>query len=222
MPRAGRWRAGRAADAAFGGEFVSPARYVPANPARARIQLVTPRGCSGAVTRPALAGPFGDTGTPGLVARNPLLGLARASLLRRLSCSPSWVTACHRSSRAQAGRRCATRSAVIAVDTNILVHAHRADSFCHGRARPTPESLAAGARAWAIPGRVRMSSSPSSHPPASSSPPRPQARLSHNFERMARHRCRGAVRCSLAATRGRARPTNVVRCPAGAAPLRPA
>jgi uncharacterized protein len=40
---------------------------------------------------------------------------------------------------------------VIAVDTNILVYAHRADAPFHHRARSTLESLAAGARAWAIP-----------------------------------------------------------------------
>jgi toxin-antitoxin system PIN domain toxin len=40
---------------------------------------------------------------------------------------------------------------VIAVDTNILVYAHRADSPFHGRARSALESLAAGAREWAIP-----------------------------------------------------------------------
>lgn len=40
---------------------------------------------------------------------------------------------------------------MIAVDTNILVYAHRADSPFHDRARSAIESLAAGARAWAIP-----------------------------------------------------------------------
>ena len=50
-----------------------------------------------------------------------------------------------------AGRPCATRSTVIAVDTNLLVYAHRADSPFHDRARLTLESLAVGARAWAIP-----------------------------------------------------------------------
>jgi toxin-antitoxin system PIN domain toxin len=40
---------------------------------------------------------------------------------------------------------------VIAVDTNILVYAHRADSPFHDRARSALESLAAGAREWAIP-----------------------------------------------------------------------
>jgi toxin-antitoxin system PIN domain toxin len=40
---------------------------------------------------------------------------------------------------------------VIAVDTNILVYAHRADSPFHDRARSVLESLAAGARQWAVP-----------------------------------------------------------------------
>jgi len=40
---------------------------------------------------------------------------------------------------------------VIAVDTNLLVYAHRADSPFHDRARSALESLAAGAREWAIP-----------------------------------------------------------------------
>jgi uncharacterized protein len=40
---------------------------------------------------------------------------------------------------------------VIAVDTNILVYAHRADSPFHERARSVLESLASGAREWAIP-----------------------------------------------------------------------
>jgi toxin-antitoxin system PIN domain toxin len=40
---------------------------------------------------------------------------------------------------------------VIAVDTNILVHAHRADSAFHDRARSVLEALAAGPRTWAIP-----------------------------------------------------------------------
>ena len=40
---------------------------------------------------------------------------------------------------------------MIAVDTNILVYAHRADSPFHDRARLILESLATGARAWAIP-----------------------------------------------------------------------
>ncbi len=40
---------------------------------------------------------------------------------------------------------------MIAVDTNILVYAHRTDSPFHERARSALESLAAGARAWAIP-----------------------------------------------------------------------
>lgn len=50
-----------------------------------------------------------------------------------------------------AGRRCAMKSTVIAVDTNIPVYAHRADSPFHERARLTLESLAVGARTWAIP-----------------------------------------------------------------------
>lgn len=50
-----------------------------------------------------------------------------------------------------AGRRFAPRSTVIAVDTNILVYAHRADSPFYAAARLTLESLATGARAWAIP-----------------------------------------------------------------------
>ena len=50
-----------------------------------------------------------------------------------------------------AGTLCATRSTVIAVDTNILVYAHRTDSPFHDRARLTVESLAVGPRAWAIP-----------------------------------------------------------------------
>ena len=40
---------------------------------------------------------------------------------------------------------------MIAVDTNILVYAHRADSPFHDRARLTLESLAVGRRTWAIP-----------------------------------------------------------------------
>lgn len=40
---------------------------------------------------------------------------------------------------------------MIAVDTNILVYAHRADSPFHDRARSALEWLAAGAREWAIP-----------------------------------------------------------------------
>jgi predicted nucleic acid-binding protein len=40
---------------------------------------------------------------------------------------------------------------VIAVYTNILVYAHRADSSFHDRARAALESLAAGPRPWAIP-----------------------------------------------------------------------
>lgn len=40
---------------------------------------------------------------------------------------------------------------MIAVDTNILVYAHRADSPFHDRARAALESIASGARQWAIP-----------------------------------------------------------------------
>jgi len=40
---------------------------------------------------------------------------------------------------------------VIALDTDILVYAHRADSPFHERARSVLESLAAGPRTWAIP-----------------------------------------------------------------------
>lgn len=40
---------------------------------------------------------------------------------------------------------------MIAVDTNILVYAHRADSPFHDRARSLLESLATGPQAWAIP-----------------------------------------------------------------------
>lgn len=40
---------------------------------------------------------------------------------------------------------------MIAVDTNILVYAHRTDSPFHDRARLTLESLALGVRPWAIP-----------------------------------------------------------------------
>jgi len=40
---------------------------------------------------------------------------------------------------------------VIAVDTNLLVYAHRADAQFHGVARELVEALAQGAAAWAIP-----------------------------------------------------------------------
>lgn len=50
-----------------------------------------------------------------------------------------------------AGKGFATRSTLIAVDTNILVYAHRADSPFHDRARSAIEALASGAREWAIP-----------------------------------------------------------------------
>lgn len=40
---------------------------------------------------------------------------------------------------------------MIALDTNILVYAHRTDSPFHERARSVLEALAAGPRTWAIP-----------------------------------------------------------------------
>jgi uncharacterized protein len=40
---------------------------------------------------------------------------------------------------------------VIAVDTNVLVHAHRADSALHERAREAVRALAEGQAPWAIP-----------------------------------------------------------------------
>ncbi|MCC6870689.1 MAG: PIN domain-containing protein [Burkholderiales bacterium] len=40
---------------------------------------------------------------------------------------------------------------MIAVDTNLLVYAHRTDSPFHERARSAIETLASGAREWAIP-----------------------------------------------------------------------
>jgi hypothetical protein len=40
---------------------------------------------------------------------------------------------------------------VIAVDTNLLVYAHRADAQFHAKARKLIESLAQGAATWAIP-----------------------------------------------------------------------
>jgi len=40
---------------------------------------------------------------------------------------------------------------VIAVDTNVLVHAHRADSALHARAREAVRALAEGQAPWAIP-----------------------------------------------------------------------
>jgi toxin-antitoxin system PIN domain toxin len=39
---------------------------------------------------------------------------------------------------------------VIAVDTNILVHAHRRDASLHGRARPLLQELAEAPTPWAI------------------------------------------------------------------------
>ena len=40
---------------------------------------------------------------------------------------------------------------MIALDTNVLVHAHRGDSPFHERARLALESLATGSRQWALP-----------------------------------------------------------------------
>ncbi len=40
---------------------------------------------------------------------------------------------------------------MIAVDTNVLVHAHRQDAPFHSAARATLEELAAGPAPWAIP-----------------------------------------------------------------------
>lgn len=40
---------------------------------------------------------------------------------------------------------------MIAVDTNILVYAHRTDSPFHGSARAAIETLASGVREWAVP-----------------------------------------------------------------------
>jgi toxin-antitoxin system PIN domain toxin len=40
---------------------------------------------------------------------------------------------------------------VIAVDTNILVYAHRSDSPFHGRAAPAVRDLAESGKPWAIP-----------------------------------------------------------------------
>lgn len=40
---------------------------------------------------------------------------------------------------------------MIAVDTNLLVYAHRRDSEWHSAARETVENLAEGAASWAIP-----------------------------------------------------------------------
>jgi toxin-antitoxin system PIN domain toxin len=51
----------------------------------------------------------------------------------------------------RAGNAFATRSTVIAVDTNLLVYAHRSDAPFHAVARPLVESLAAASVAWAIP-----------------------------------------------------------------------
>jgi uncharacterized protein len=49
------------------------------------------------------------------------------------------------------GSRSATKSIVIAVDTNLLVYAHRAESTFHAESRGLIESLANGSEAWAIP-----------------------------------------------------------------------
>lgn len=40
---------------------------------------------------------------------------------------------------------------MIALDTNVLVHAHRQDSPWHGPARETLKTVAEGTAAWAIP-----------------------------------------------------------------------
>ena len=40
---------------------------------------------------------------------------------------------------------------MIAVDTNLLVYAHRVDALFHEKARPLVESLAQGKAVWAIP-----------------------------------------------------------------------
>lgn len=40
---------------------------------------------------------------------------------------------------------------MIAVDTNVLVHAHRRDSDLHARAEPSVRALAEGTPSWAIP-----------------------------------------------------------------------
>lgn len=40
---------------------------------------------------------------------------------------------------------------MIAVDTNILVYAHRTDAPFHDRARTAIETLASGVREWAVP-----------------------------------------------------------------------
>jgi len=69
---------------------------------------------------------------------------ARASAARHLRFSPSRVTACPRNSPALAGKRFAKKSIVIAVDTNILVYAHRTDSPFHALARSSIEALARG------------------------------------------------------------------------------
>ena len=40
---------------------------------------------------------------------------------------------------------------MIAIDTNIIVYAHRRDSVLHRNARATLDALASGAEKWAIP-----------------------------------------------------------------------
>jgi uncharacterized protein len=49
---------------------------------------------------------------------------------------------------------------VIALDTNLLVYAHREDSPFHEAAFRRVAELAEGAATWAIPGRVYMNSLP--------------------------------------------------------------
>ena len=49
------------------------------------------------------------------------------------------------------GSDCATRFTVVAVDTNLLVYAYRADSPFHADARTLIDSLVEGAARWAIP-----------------------------------------------------------------------
>jgi len=50
-----------------------------------------------------------------------------------------------------AGSASATKSILVAVDTNLLVYAHRTDAPFHFPARALLEALAVGARPWAIP-----------------------------------------------------------------------
>lgn len=51
----------------------------------------------------------------------------------------------------RAGNASATRFTLVAVDTNLLVYAHRTDAPFHGAARALLESLAGGPAPWAIP-----------------------------------------------------------------------